>query len=61
MESEVIIFKVTKEQKEAVKQEARKLGLNMSSFLRLLIQQWSDGIRFERRDRNEDTTRSNTG
>lgn len=50
MESEIIIFKVTKEQKQAIKREAGRLGLNMSSFLRLLVQQWSDGIRFERRE-----------
>jgi len=54
MTTKVIIFKVTSEQKEAIKAEARRLGLNMSSFLRLLVQQWSDGIRFERRENRKE-------
>jgi len=54
MTTKVIIFKVTSEQKQAIQKEADRLGLSMSAFIRLLIQQWSDGIRFERRENRKE-------
>jgi len=29
--------------------DSRRLGISMSSFIRLLIKNWSDGIRFEQK------------
>ncbi|MBA7575064.1 hypothetical protein ES708_16881 [subsurface metagenome] len=31
-------------------EEARKLNLSVSAFIRLLIKQWSNGIKFEKRE-----------
>lgn len=31
-----------------LEKEASRLGLSVSAFLRLLIRQWSDGIKFEK-------------
>jgi len=45
---EVIRFRVTSEEKASIEAEAQRLGISVSAFLRLLIKQWSDGIKFER-------------
>ncbi|KKM07163.1 hypothetical protein LCGC14_1736610 [marine sediment metagenome] len=45
----IIRFRTSEEDKKALEAEARKLGLTVSAFIRLLIRQWDDGIRFERR------------
>jgi len=45
----MIRFLIPLEDAEKLEEEAKKLNLSVSAFLRLLIKQWSDGIRFERR------------
>ena len=47
-----ILLKLTEEDQKAVKAEAEKLGMTTVSFLRLLIKQYFDGIKFERRDKD---------
>jgi len=49
----IIRFWVDLEDKERVEAEARRLGLNASSFLRLLIKQYFGGFFLERRRREE--------
>ncbi|KKK49529.1 hypothetical protein LCGC14_3134140 [marine sediment metagenome] len=46
--SEVIRFLVEPAEKKKIENEAQKLGLSVSAFIRLLIKQWSNGIKFER-------------
>ena len=46
--SEVIRFLVEPDEKENIEAEAKKLGISVSAFIRLLIKQWSDGIKFEK-------------
>jgi len=36
--------------KAKVEAEAKKLGISVSAFIRLLIKQWSNGIKFEKRE-----------
>ncbi len=45
---EVIRFRVDADEKENIEAEAKKLGISVSAFLRLLIKQWSNGIKFEK-------------
>ena len=45
----MIRFQVSLEDAEKLEGEARKLGLSVSAFIRLLIKQWSKGIKFEKR------------
>lgn len=45
----MIRFQVSLEDAKKLEGEARKLGISVSAFIRLLIKQWSDGIRFEKR------------
>ncbi len=45
----MIRFLVPLKDAEKLGKEARKLGLSVSAFIRLLIKQWSDGIKFEKR------------
>ena len=33
-----------------LEQEAKKLNLSVSAFIRLFIKQWSNGIKFEKRE-----------
>jgi hypothetical protein len=49
----IIRFWVDLKDKERVETEARRLGLNASSFLRLLIKQYFGGFYLERRGRKE--------
>jgi len=46
----MIRFLVPVEDAKKLEAEAKKLGISVSAFIRLLIKQWSDGIRFERRE-----------
>ena len=48
-EQKMIRFLLDSDDAERLEEEARGLGLSVSAFLRLLIKQWSDGIKFERR------------
>ena len=45
----VIFVKMPEAEHQAVRAEAKKLGLSLSAFIRLLIKQWSDGITFEKK------------
>jgi len=53
-EMKSILLKLTEEDQKAVKAEAEKLGMTTVSFLRLLIKQYFDGIKFERRGKDAD-------
>ena len=46
----MIRFLVPAEDARKLEEEAGKLNLSVSAFIRLLIKQWSNGIKFERRD-----------
>ena len=46
----VITIRMEAEDKERVEAEARKLGISLSAFIRLLIKQWSNGIKFEKHE-----------
>lgn len=50
---QVIRFITTTEDKAKVKAEAKSLGISVSAFIRLLIQNWSQGIKFEREKSRE--------
>ena len=47
-----IRFRVTAEEKDAFEQEAQKLGISVTSFIKLLFKQWANGIRFEKKSTN---------
>ncbi|GAI84774.1 unnamed protein product, partial [marine sediment metagenome] len=49
-EQKMIRFLVPSEDAKKLEEEAKKLNLSVSAFIRLLIKQWSNGIRFERRE-----------
>ena len=49
----MIRFLVPLKDAKKLEEEARKLNLSVSAFIRLLIKQWSDGIRFEKRGDSE--------
>lgn len=46
----MIRFLVPLEDAKKLEEEARKLNLSVSAFIRLLIKQWSNGIKFEKRE-----------
>jgi len=46
----MIRFLVPLEDAMKLEEEAKKLNLSVSAFIRLLIKQWSNGIKFERRE-----------
>ena len=46
----MIRFLVPAEDAKKIEEEARKLNLSVSAFIRLLIKQWSNGIKFEKRE-----------
>ena len=50
MKQKGIFIRLSEEDKSAIEQDAWKLGLSVTAFIRLLYKQWSDGIRFERRN-----------
>jgi len=45
-----IRFRVPVEDAKKLEEEAKKLNLSVSAFIRLLIKQWSNGIKFEKRE-----------
>ncbi len=49
-EQKMIRFMVPLKDAKKLEEEAKKLNLSVSAFIRLLIKQWSNGIRFERRE-----------
>jgi len=46
--SAILVRLITKKDKKRIKDEAKRLGMSAASFLRLLIKQYFDGIKFER-------------
>ncbi len=52
-EQKMIRFLVPLEDAIKLEQEAKKQNLSVSAFIRLLIKQWSGGIRFEKRTDKE--------
>lgn len=48
MREKAILVRLTKEEFDGIQNEARKLGLSVASFIRLLVKQWSNGIKFEK-------------
>ena len=49
----MIRFIVPLQDAKELELEAKKLNLSVSAFIRLLIKQWSDGIKFEKRESEE--------
>lgn len=47
--SENLFIKLTPAEKIMLTESANKVGLNLSDFVRLLIRQWANGIKFERK------------
>jgi len=52
-----IRFLLPVEDVKKLEQEASKLNLSVSAFIRLLIKQWSGGIKFEKRTDEEGLVR----
>ncbi len=50
----LLTIKVSDEELKLWKAEARKTGLSVSAFIRLLFRQWNDGIRFEQREEKKE-------
>ena len=53
-DKKMIRFLVPLEDAKKLEQEAKKQNLSVSAFIRLLIKQWSGGIRFEKRTDEEE-------
>jgi len=51
--TEVILIRVTPTEKTTIIEAAQKVGLNISDFIRLLVRQWTNGIRFEKREEGD--------
>ena len=45
----MIRFLLPVEDAKKLEEEAKKLNIAVSAFIRLLIKQWSEGIKFEKR------------
>lgn len=43
----------SEKEKQEVRKEAKRLGMSIASFLRLLIRQYFDGIKFEREQKDK--------
>lgn len=56
----ILRFWIDQEDKERVENEAKKLGLNASSFLRLLIKQYLGGFYLEREKGKEQAEKVST-
>jgi len=52
-EHKMVRFLVPLEDAKKLEQEAKRQNLSVSAFIRLLIKQWSGGIRFEKRTDEE--------
>jgi len=51
-----VLLRLEEKDQAVIQAEAKKLGMTVSSFIRLLIKQYFDGIKFERR--SEDAKRN---
>lgn len=47
-EQKIVRFQLDAKSAKALQAEAERIGLSTSAFIRLLIRNWSDGIRFEK-------------
>lgn len=47
-EATIFVRLTSEEQRERIKEEAKQLGMSTSSFLKSLVDQYFDGIKFER-------------
>jgi len=45
---QIIRFRIETEEKNRIEAEAKKLGISVSAFIRLLIRNWLNGIKFEK-------------
>jgi len=50
MKKKSLLIRLEQEELNSIRKEADKLGISMTDFIKLLVKQWSDGIRFERKD-----------
>lgn len=48
MKSKAILIRMDEQEFRTAREEADKLGMTVAAFMRLLLRQWHDGIRFER-------------
>ncbi len=51
--TENLMVKMTPTEKATLSDAAKKVGLSISDFVRLLIRQWADGITFEKKKAND--------
>lgn len=49
----MLTIPVSLEEMDMAKQEADKLGMSVSAFIRLLLKNWADGVHFEKRRGND--------
>lgn len=42
-----LYIRIEDNEHKAIQAEAKKLGISVSAFVRLLLKNWSDGIKFE--------------
>ncbi len=45
----MLVVPMSDSEMSVIKNEAAKLGMTVTSFIRLLIKNWTDGITFERK------------
>jgi hypothetical protein len=51
--TESMQIRLSPEEKDTITQEAERLGISATAFLLLLVKQYNDGIRFEKKPHNE--------
>ncbi len=47
--TENVLVRLTQEEKDTLVKEAQKVGISISAFVRLLLRNYSNGIRFEKK------------
>lgn len=50
--TERLMLKLTPGEKALIEKGAREAGLSMTAFVILLVKNWGNGVRFERRNRD---------
>lgn len=51
-DTKAILLNLSPEDYQSAKNEADKLGISLTAFIRLLLKQWTDGITFEKKKTN---------
>lgn len=51
--TENVIVRLTPNEKQALVNEAQKIGISISAFFRLLLRNWADGITFTKKSNEE--------